>query len=158
MRLGIAQILKEADSLPTRQSKIDFLREHSSNQLIDCLRFAYDPFLKVLLPPGKVPYKCDDTIDDMALFRESRRLYLFVEGGHPNLKQSKREGLFIQMMQYLNKEEGALLEAMKDRRLPYETITPDLVNEAFPGILSLELAAETKVEEAPPVKKGKDKK
>jgi hypothetical protein len=59
-----------------------------------------------------------------------------MEGGNPNLKPIKREQIFIQMLEAVSADDAQLLIAMKDKKSPYKNITKDIVNEAFPGLLS----------------------
>jgi hypothetical protein len=70
------------------------------------------------------------------LYQEQRRLYLFIAGGHPDLSQLRRETLFIQVLESIPPEEAELLLAVKDKKLPYKGITKEIVQEAFPGLLS----------------------
>ena len=133
---GISEILAAADELRTRKEKINYLREHSSNALVDILRGAFDPSIKWLLPEGEPPYTPSETPDlENVLYRESKRLYLFVEGGHPNLKQTQREIMFIQMLSNLAPADAKLLCAVKDKKFPYASINKKLVQEAFPDLI-----------------------
>ena len=66
---------------------------------------------------------------------EARRLYLFIEGGHPTLKQTRREQLFIELLEILNPEDAKLLCNIKDKKMPYKGITYNLTKEVFPDIL-----------------------
>lgn len=52
-------------------------------------------------------------VGETMIAQELRRLYLFVDGA-PVMKDSKREQLFLDMVQGLDEEEGALLWAVKD--------------------------------------------
>jgi len=69
------------------------------------------------------------------LFTEARKLYLFVEGGSPNLKQLRRETLFVELLETVDPEDAKLLLAIKDKTLPYPGVTLDIVNQAFPGLI-----------------------
>ena len=83
------------------------------------------------------PYKENDLVDqESVLYSESRRLYLFTEGGNPNLKQTRREYLFIQLLESIDKEDAKLMIAVKDKKLPYKGINVDIVNKAFPGLIA----------------------
>lgn len=135
MRLGIFEILEQADQAPDLQDKVDILRRNQSQPLKDVLQAAFDDRIQFLLPEGKVPYKPNQGIGQEGnLYRESRRLYLFVKGGHPHLKQTQRENLFIQMLENLHPKDFELLTRIKDKKLPYPSITFEVFQAAFPEI------------------------
>ena len=62
-------------------------------------------------------------------------MYLFIENGSPNLSQAKREMLFVGLLETIDPEDAKLLLAVKNKEIPYPTITKKLVNDAFPGFL-----------------------
>lgn len=117
-------------------SKVNWLRQNSSTTLHMILRGAYDPTVKWLLPEGNPPYKVNDIVDQQhRLFTESRKLYLFVEGGNPSLKQMRREQLYIELLEAVDPEDAKLLLSIKDKKLPYPGVTLNIVNLAFPGLI-----------------------
>lgn len=136
MKLGVAEILKKASEIPNRDARVDWLRRHDSQALRYILAGALSPNIKWLLPEGEPPYKPNDLVDQQhRLYTESRKLYLFVEGGNPNLKQLRREALFIELIESLDPEDAKLLLAVKDKRMPYPGITTEVANLAFPGLI-----------------------
>ena len=136
MKLSVSEILKKASELDNEASKIDWLRNNNSVALESILRGAFDQTINWILPAGDPPYKPNDIVDQQhRLYTESRKLYLFIEGGNPNLKQTRREALFIELLESVDPEDAKLLLSIKDKKLPYASITPELVNKAFPGIL-----------------------
>lgn len=137
MRLMISEILSNAAKLKTKAEKIDYLRRNNSPTLMTIIKYALDPQIKFLLPTGPVPFKKTPTVEaEGMLYTEARRLYLFVEGGNPNLKQMKRETLFVQLLECLDPKDAALLVSVKDKKLPYPGLTKKFMDEAFPGLLS----------------------
>ena len=68
------------------------------------------------------------------LYTEARRLYLFIEGGNPNLTQLKRESMFVDLLQSINPEDAKLLISIKDKKLPYKGLSSKTVLKAFPGL------------------------
>jgi hypothetical protein len=138
MKLGIAEILKKASTITDDVARIGYLRQNQSTTLHMILRGAYDPTIKWTLPEGNPPYKPNDLVDQHhRLFTEARKLYLFVEGGSPNLKQLRRETLFVELLETIDPEDAKLLLAIKDKTLPYPGVTLDIVNQAFPGLIPL---------------------
>jgi len=136
MRLGIAEILKLVNQAPSREEKIEILKINDSAVLKTILKYALDPKIEWELPKGKVPYEPNPYVDQQGnLYTEARRLYLFVKGGHPTLKQMKREILFIQFLEGLDAEDAKVIVAAKDKKLPVKGLTVKLVNKAFPGLI-----------------------
>ena len=69
------------------------------------------------------------------LEKEFKKLYYFIKGGDPNLKQFQREKMFIQMLEGLHVSEAELLVLVKDKQLQKKyRITKAVVEEAFPQI------------------------
>lgn len=122
--------------MKTDEERIAFLRQHNTVPLRTILQYAYDPNIKWLLPEGDVPYKPNEDIDQEGmLYVEARRLYLFIEGGNASLRQSRREMIFIQLLEALDKHDADLIVNAKDKKIPYKNITPALVRKTFPGLL-----------------------
>ena len=136
MKLGLAEILKKASDFEKKQEKIEWLYRNDSPALRAILKYAYDPKVKFILPDGAPPYKQNQLPDlQSVLYSELRKLYLFIEGGNPNLKQTRREYLFIQLLENLDKEDAELIVAVKDKKIPYKGITKKFVEEVYPGLL-----------------------
>lgn len=136
MRKSISEILKQVSEQSGKQSKIDMLRENYTPVLAQILQYALDPRIKWLLPEGEPPFKQNVFPgQETVLYSEARRLYLFVEGGNPNLTNIRRETLFIQLLEMLHPEDAKVIIAAKDKKIPYKGITAKLVNEAFPGLI-----------------------
>ena len=136
MKLSISEILKKASQGATDQDRANTLRAHDTVSLRQVLWTALDPRVKWLLPEGNPPYRPCDLVDQHhRLFTEARKLYLFLENGNPNLKQLRREALFIELLESLDPEDAKLILAAKDKKIPYPGITIEVVNLAFPGLI-----------------------
>jgi len=136
MKLSISEILKKASQGATDQDRANTLRAHDTVSLRQVLWTALDPRVKWLLPEGNPPYRPCDLVDQHhRLFTEARKLYLFLENGNPNLKQLRREALFIELLESLDPEDAKLILAAKDKTIPYPGITIEVVNLAFPGLI-----------------------
>jgi len=132
MILMISEILEQASKLKTKQEKIAYLRANYTKQLHFILEHAFNPNIKFLLPKGKPPFTAMPTGEGQGmLYTEARKLYLFVEGGHPTLTQLRRETLFIQLLESIDPKDADLLIHVKDKKLPYKNITAALIKEAF---------------------------
>lgn len=132
----VSSVLKEVDEKKTKKEKIEHLRYHRQNKvMIRLLKYVFDPKIKFALPEGTPPYKPSEFEEPSALYREDRRLYLFIEGGNPDLNPVRREMLFIEVLETVHPDDAKLLLAVKDKTLPYKSITEKIVKEAFPKLL-----------------------
>ena len=138
MKLLISEVLQKVSNAKTKAQKIQLLHEHNTPALRSLLIANFDDSVVSLMPPGEVPYVPNDApagTEHTKLEHEYRKLYLFFKGGSNSLKQSKRESLFIQMLEGLHKSEAAVLCLVKDKELGKKyKITRACVEEAFPAI------------------------
>ena len=138
MKLLISEVLQKVSNAKTKAQKIQLLHEHNTPTLRSLLIANFDDSVVSLMPPGEVPYVPNDApagTEHTKLEHEYRKLYLFFKGGSNSLKQSKRESLFIQMLEGLHKSEAAVLCLVKDKELGKKyKITRACVEEAFPAI------------------------
>lgn len=134
-RKSIAWILDFTSKLPNDEEKVKCLQANDNTAIRTVLKYAYDPNIKWALPEGDPPYKpCEYPHQENMLYQEIRRLYLFLEGGNPNLKQVKRESMFIEVLQSVDPEDAKLLLSIKDKKLPYKGLNSKIVLKAFPGL------------------------
>lgn len=151
LQTRLADLLKAASELKTVPERVRVLRENDSVPLRIVLKCCFDPLIEFNLPEGPVPYKPTDLTDlESVFFRETRKLYIFVKNGNSlifgqpdnpniqNMPKIKREKLFIDMMEGMAPADAALLEAIKDKKMPYKGITRKVVIQAFPGLISNE--------------------
>ena len=107
------------------------------------LRGAYANNIEWLIPEGELPPGVTwsnaasiDTAEDR-LIRAYRNLSYLVKGG-PDVKQSKREDIYLNMIRSFHESEAKLLMSMVNKKLPYKGITKTLVAEAFPHVWTKE--------------------
>lgn len=135
MKQSIASILKKASELPSEQEKIKCLQANASPALKLILKYCFDPSIKWLLPKGHIEYKrTKDYGLQSILYHEVRRLYLFIEDGHPTLTQEHREKLFAALLSMVASDDAELLMSIKDKKLPYPGLTKTTVKKAFTDI------------------------
>ena len=105
------EILIKVNNAKDKSKKIDVLRENDSVPLRQILKGAFDPKIKWDLPEGTPPYKVNDApagTEHTTLHTESRRLWHFVEGADQKLSKSKKEIMFIQMLEGLHADDAKL--------------------------------------------------
>ena len=138
MNLLINEVLQKVSNAKTKPEKVKLLKEYNTNALRSILIANFDESIVSLLPPGEVPYTPNDApegTEHTVLEKEYRKLYLFFKGGSSTLKQSKREELFIQMLEGLSEGEAEVLVLIKDKKLGKRwKITKACVEQAFPQI------------------------
>ena len=132
------EILVKVNNAKDKTKKIDVLRENDSVPLRQVLKGAFDPKIKWDLPEGTPPYKENDApagTEHTTLHQEARRLWHFVEGADQKLTKSKKEMMFIQMLEGLSAGEAEVLCLAKDKQIGKRwKITKACVTEAYPQI------------------------
>ena len=130
-------VLREVAKAKNKDEKKATLIRYDNGALREILKHAFHPDIKFLLPTGNPPYKSvvDDSDNPTYLYGLIRKLYLFVEGGNPNLKPARREYLFIEMLESIHPQEAELLLQVKDKKLKCRGLTYNLVKETFPELL-----------------------
>lgn len=136
MQLSIAEILDKASKMKTKAEKVDWLKKNDFRPLKTVLKAMYDPTLKCLLPEGTPPYKPSELLDDQGmLFSNSKRIPYFYAGAlGDNISKMKREQIFIETLEMVNKDDALLLIDMKDKK-KIKGLTASVINEAFPNLI-----------------------
>ena len=158
----VFEILDAASSQRSKAKKVEALRryEHPSVKMIFVWNF--DDSVISLLPPGAVPYGetnaqttfagtlSDNLIKEAqggesatgqdldgrgktSLRREYQNLYHYVKGGNDKLTTTRREMMFINLLEGLHPRESEILILTKDKKLTDKYKIPlDVVKEAYP--------------------------
>ena len=100
------------------------------------LKSSFDAKIEWSLPEGDVPFRVNDApegTEHTMLVSESRKLFHFIKGGNNQINQTKREPMFVQMLEGLQENEANLLIAAKDKKLHqvYKGLSENVVREAF---------------------------
>jgi len=135
----VSEVLDAVHKAKTKDKKIEVLKQYDSKALRYCLIWNYDESLKSAIPEGDVPYEPNPspTIESQSkLASEYKTLYNFIEGGNYELTNTRREVLFIQLLEALNPGEAEVLCLAKDKKLgrKYRCSFP-VVKEAYPDIV-----------------------
>ena len=133
-RKSIAWILEFASKLPEAE-QIKCLQANDTPAIRIILQYCFHAGAKWALPEGSPPYKvCEYPNMENMLYTESRKLYLFLEGGNVNLTPLRREKMFIALLESVTPGDAKLLISIKDKKLPYAGLTPETIKKAYPGI------------------------
>jgi len=140
-KLTIRQVFEAVAKAPTIDEKVWLLRKHVEPGIQNWLRAAFDPAYEWDLPEGAPPTKHDRSIPEgfahNNLKAQGRLLYIF-DKRYTNVKRTRKEMLFIDLLEGLHHTDADLVVAIKDGQLPtmYAGLNEDLVRLAYPGLLS----------------------
>jgi hypothetical protein len=163
MQYLVSELFDIIEKQQTKEEKLNTLLQHNNDVVRSILRFNYDYNLVFNVPEGEPPFnKITDRpigYHQTTLQQEMRRMYIWVNNTDMSISKLKRESLFINMLEGLHYTEAEILCLAKDRKLEtrYPSLTYDLVNEAFPGLLPPPLP-KPELEVAKPTKKSRTKK
>ena len=135
---SVVEILQEAVKLKSKKDKVALLSQYTERKdMMYIMKGVYDPNIEWLLPKGELPKEVNfnnvsgpDLADDR-LIRAYRNFRYLVKGGADNMSPSKREKVFLDMVESLWVEEAKLIVSVKDKKLPYK-ITQEVLHEAYP--------------------------
>lgn len=138
--LSIAEVVQLLRSAKTKNERVEILKQNDTPALRGILRMNYDADLLVALPEGTPPYKpasVPQGFGETTLKASARGWYVFIKENSPNLKQSKRESIFISLLESLDPVEAEILVTAKDRKLDLG-LTKKAIDEVFPGLIKSE--------------------
>lgn len=138
MKLLISEVLQKVSNAKTKAEKVKLLKEFNTDTLRMLLIWNFDDSIYSAVPAGDVPFKANDApagTEHTNLEHESRLFFHFIEGGNKNLTTTRREQMFIQMLEGLHKDEAEIVCLVKDKKLGKRyKITKNVVSDAFPQI------------------------
>lgn len=136
MQIGLYEFLFKVSKLKKTQEKIDAIKFNDSLPLRIILQGAFDPSVEWLLPEGEPPYKPNDLVDqEHVLIKDIEKLRYFIKGFYDNLNQTKREQMFVELLERVAPDDAKLLVAIKDKKMPFPGITIQHVKEGLPGLI-----------------------
>ena len=138
---SVAEILSEASKLKNKKDKVEFLTQYKNRKDLEhIVKGAYHPAIVWLVPDGPLPEGVElsdvpavDLADDR-LIRAFRQFQYLVQGG-PEMKQSKREDIYLNILRSVHESEAKLLMSVVSKKLPYKGMTRKLMLEIFPDWL-----------------------
>ena len=132
----VHEIFTKINNAKDKPKKIEVLRRYDKPYIRQILKAAFDPNIKWVLPEGTPPYIANEApvgTEHSLLKNEVKRLYLFIEGGDNTVSKTRKETLFIQLLEGLHQTEAELLINVKDKKLNkvYKGLTAEMVKESF---------------------------
>tara|TARA_B000000609_G_scaffold156485_1_gene149145 strand:- start:512 stop:964 length:453 start_codon:yes stop_codon:yes gene_type:complete len=133
-----SEILQAVHSAKTKKEKIKILQDYRSPALVSLFVWNFDESIESAVPEGEVPYtpNTSPTVDSQSkLSSQYRTLYNYVKGGNDGLKRTRRESLFIELLESLHPDEAEVVCLVKDKDLKRKyRITHNTVKEAYPDV------------------------
>ena len=134
----VHEILGHVSKQRSVAKKVEVLKEYRNDALTAILIWNFDDTVQSLLPEGEVPFNKNEVpvgTDHTSLRKEWRNLYHFVKGGNDRLSKTRRETMFIQMLEGLHPDEAEIICLVKDKNLGTKfKLTKEQVSKAFPDI------------------------
>ncbi len=123
-------VAQESEDLAAQGLRVFSERNGAVKQII---QWVFDDNINLTLPKGKTPYNRDEApASDLAqtsLRFEFRQFKYFVTEEVP---QTRRETMWIQLLEGIPAKEAELMELVKDGTWPFKYITKDVAQKAFP--------------------------
>ena len=160
----IFEILELVDAQKTNAKKVEVLQNYEHESIKTVFVWNFDSSVVSLLPPGAVPYgetnaqttfagtlseniakeaaggesatgQDLDGRNKTSIRHEYKNFYHFVQGGNNSLTTTRREMIFINMLQGLHPKEAELLCLVKDKDLESKySVSLENVKQAYPDM------------------------
>ena len=137
---SIVEILELVEETTGRQAKVDILTTFKDRADVKyALKAAFDSRVVFTLPdglPDGFVVGDPDTPEgamDMAperFIRVFKRMQYWVEGGSAQASQAKREEIYLNTLRSLEKSEAEFLIAIKDKTMPFKSVTKEICESA----------------------------
>lgn len=138
MQLNVYEILDLVRLSDKKNEKITVLRKHDCWALRTVLFGAFSDsvqFYRSDAPNGYVPdFASPVQMGFSNLTKELPKMYLFSKTG--NLRDKKKDDLLLQLLESLEAKESQVVINMMSKNLRINGLTRELVQEAFPKLLS----------------------
>lgn len=132
----VYEIFTKVNNAKVKADKVAVLKQYDSPALRQICKAAFDPKIEWDLPEGNPPYKQNEAptgTEHTTLLDEARKLYIFIKGGNNLISKTRKETLFIQVLEALHKDEAKVLLDIKNRKLAayYKGLSEPVVKESF---------------------------
>lgn len=140
MMKNLYEVFEEFEKAPTKQDKIDVLRNNNTYALREVLKGTFDPNIQftVTTTPSYKPSDAPAGLGYSSIHQELSRVYLF-ERNNPrvasNLTDKRKEQLLIQILECLEAKEAEIYMNMLLKKQRVKGLTSNIVREALPFLL-----------------------
>ena len=134
----ISEVLRKVNNAKTKAEKTELLLKYNSQTLRSLFIWNFDESITSALPDGDVPFTknpAPEGTDHIRLENEGKKFFYFIKGAS-TISQSKREQIFLGMIESLHPDEAEVLILVKDKNLQkkYTRVSRALIEETFPQI------------------------
>jgi aspartate-semialdehyde dehydrogenase len=135
-KLLMHEILTKVNNAKDKPKKIEVLKQYDTPGLRRIIKGSFDPNIKWDLPEGTPPFianEAPDGTEHSLLENESKKFWHFVVGADVATSKTRKETMFLQILEALSKGEASIAIAMKDKELHkhYKGLSTAVVKEAF---------------------------
>jgi len=132
----LAEVLTKVNNAKTKKDKIKILKNHDTPAMRSICKWSFDPNIESALPEGAPPFienEAPEGTEHSRLSTEHNKLYHYIKGGNDGLQATRREVMFVQLLEALHPSEAKLLINTKDKKLHqvYKGFSSAVVKEAF---------------------------
>lgn len=139
---NIFEILVAVEQAEDDDTRIRGLRywADKNGALRPVLKWQFDNAIVSKLPTGATPFERNSApgpdLTESSLRHEFKMFKYFVESAS-EVQQTKREHLWIEMLEKIPPQEAAIMDQVKDKKLvAFKKLTKSLVQKAFPDLIS----------------------
>lgn len=111
------------------------MKDFINHFMMDAIDYIYNPNIKWLVNDINFFIKNNDSdsIMRMRLKQEWRRLKIFLStGNYVNMKQTRRDELFHELLEIVHPDDANLLLSMMKKTLPFENLTKEYFENLIP--------------------------
>mgnify|MGYP001188557848 CR=1 FL=1 len=135
-KLLMHEVLTKVNNAKDKPKKVAVLRQHDTPGLRRIIKGSFDPNVKWDLPEGSPPFIANEApegTEHSLLENESKKFWHFVTGADVATSKTRKETMFVQILEALSKGEAEVSIAMKDKELhkKYKGLSQAVVKEAF---------------------------
>ena len=135
-KLLMHEVLTKVNNAKDKPKKIAVLKENDAPGLRRIIKGSFDPNITWDLPEGSPPFIANEApegTEHSLLENESKKFWHFVTGADVATSKTRKETLFVQILEALSKGEAEVSIAMKDKELhkKYKGLSQAVVKEAF---------------------------
>lgn len=136
-RLEVYEVFEAVGKAKTRDEKIEILKQNNHWAVKDIIAGALNPAIEWNLPKGRPPYTANlEQSTPSTLLRENQKFTYIVKGGKgDDMPSSKREQVFLGILESIHPEDAELVLKMVEKKMPVKGLTRKIVQEAYPGLL-----------------------
>ena len=135
-KLLMHEVLTKVNNAKDKPKKIAVLKENDTPGLRRIIKGSFDPNITWDLPEGSPPFIANEApegTEHSLLENESKKFWHFVTGADVATSKTRKETMFVQILEALSKGEAEVSIAMKDKELhkKYKGLSKAVVKEAF---------------------------